>query len=41
MHELRALTGPDAELADRLRQLMDVMMDAGECQAEAAADTAI
>jgi Flp pilus assembly protein TadD len=41
VHELRVLTVLDAELAEKLRQLMDVMMDADECQAAPAPDAAI
>ena len=41
VHELRALKGLDAELADKLRQLMDVMMGADECVASPPEETAI
>jgi Flp pilus assembly protein TadD len=41
VHELRALTMIDAELAEKLRQLIDVMMDAEECQASPPPETAI
>jgi Flp pilus assembly protein TadD len=41
VHELRALTVLNAELADKLRTLMDVMMDADACRTEPPPGTAI
>jgi Flp pilus assembly protein TadD len=41
VRELRVLTVLDAELAGKLRQLMDFMMDADECPAGAPAEAAI
>ena len=41
VHELRVLSVLDAGLADKLRQLMDALMDADECQAARPPDTAI
>jgi len=41
MHELRALTALDTDLAGKLSALMDAMMDAGACQTPPPAETAI
>jgi Flp pilus assembly protein TadD len=41
VHELRALQALKSELAEQLRQLMDAMIDADECQALPPPDTAI
>jgi Flp pilus assembly protein TadD len=41
VHELRALTLLDAGLADKLRALMEAMMDADECEAPPPPETAI
>jgi Flp pilus assembly protein TadD len=41
VHELRALTVLDTGLADKLRALMDAMLDTDDCQAPPPPETAI